>query len=262
MPGPHQYAPQLLVYPEEHLELVAVLGHLELVDEPQGMPDQVLVVRRYADVYAALQELVEQEDVVLADGIEVLVGYVARLVVYALAQTHGETRVDYALHVLDAAAHVGLQDGARILMAPIGVVNNLQRRPRVRRVLHVDPHEAAPFGGVLDDLLQVRPAELFVQGQPEPGELDGDAALEAVFVERVYDLLVVLQLRRRVGLALGALAEEVDGGDAALLVEDPDGGERLIQRIAGYVAAGDPLHDGPRDEGHRVRYGLVHYSHG
>src|SRR5215204_3082844 len=225
MPGPHQYAPQLLVYPEEHLELVAVLGHLELVDEPQGMPDQVLVVRRYADVYAALQELVEQEDVVLADGIEVLVGYVARLVVYALAQTHGETRVDYALHVLDAAAHVGLQDGARILMAPIGVVNNLQRRPRVRRVLHVDPHEAAPFFGVLDDLLQVCPAELFVQGQPEPGELDRDAAGEAMRVERVENFFVVPERVRRVALALGALAEEVDGGEAAPFVQASDRGD-------------------------------------
>jgi proline dehydrogenase len=37
--------------------------------------------------------------------------------------------------------------------------------------------------------------------------------------------------------------------------------QRVIQRIAGYVAAGDPLHDRPRDEGHRVRYGFVHYSH-
>src|SRR3712207_7064945 len=50
-----------------------------------------LVVRRYADVYATLQELVEQEDVVLADGIEVFVGYGPRLVVDALAQSHGVT---------------------------------------------------------------------------------------------------------------------------------------------------------------------------
>ena len=80
-------------------------------------------------------------------------------------------------------------------------------------------------------------------------------------VECIDDLLVVLQRRRRVGLALGALTEEVDGGDATLLVEDSDRGDRLIQRIAGYVAAGDLLHNGPRDYGHRVRYGFVHYSH-
>src|SRR5829696_6490161 len=75
VPGPDKYAPQFLVYPEEHLELVAVLGDFELVDEPEGVPDQELVVRRYADVDAALEQLVEQENVVLADGIEVLVGY-------------------------------------------------------------------------------------------------------------------------------------------------------------------------------------------
>src|SRR5215212_4438956 len=39
VPGSDEYAPELLVDAEEHLELVAVLGHLELVDEPQGVPD-------------------------------------------------------------------------------------------------------------------------------------------------------------------------------------------------------------------------------
>src|SRR5918994_484863 len=75
VPGPDEDAPQLFVYPEEHLELVAVLGDFELVDEPEGVPDQELVVRRYADVDAASQQLVEQEDVVLSDRVEVLVGY-------------------------------------------------------------------------------------------------------------------------------------------------------------------------------------------
>ena len=84
---------------------------------------------------------------------------------------------------------------------------------------------------------------------------------EVMLVERVDDLLVVPERRRGVGLALGALPEEVDGGDAALLVEVPDRGDRLLQRIAGDVAAGDLLHYGPRDDGHRVRYGFVHYSH-
>ena len=143
----------------------------------------------------------------------------------------------------------------------VRILDDPQRRLRVGRVLHVDPHKAAPFPGVLDDLFQVRPAELLVQGQPEPGELDRDAALEAVRVQRVDDLLVVFQLRGGVGLALGALTEEVDGGDAALLVEVSDRGESLIQRIAGYVAAGDLFHDGPWDGWYRVCYGFVYYSH-
>src|SRR5215203_6934650 len=74
VPGPYEYASQLLVHAEEHLELVAVLGHLELVDEPQGVPDQKLVVGRDPHVGAAPQELLEKQPVVLADGVEVLVG--------------------------------------------------------------------------------------------------------------------------------------------------------------------------------------------
>src|SRR5215208_1793087 len=192
-------------------------------------------MRRYADVYAALQELVEQEDVVLANGIEVFVGYRPRLVVDALAQSHGETRVDDVQHILDAAAHVGLQDRADVLVPVVHIAYYLERRLRVRGVLHIDPHEASPAGGVLDYLLEVRPAQLLVQGQPEPGQLDGDAALQIVFVEGVNYLLVVPQLRSGVGLALGALSQEVYGGNAALLVEVPDRGDGLLQRVAGDV---------------------------
>jgi hypothetical protein len=36
-----------------------------------------------------------------------------------------------------------------------------------------------------------------------------------MFVERVYDLLVVVERPDGVGLALGALTEQVYGGDAA-----------------------------------------------
>jgi hypothetical protein len=132
----------------------------------------------------------------------------------------------------------------------VRILDDPQRRLRVRRVLHVDPHKTAPFFGVLDDLLQVCPAKLLVQGQPEPGELDRDAAVEAMRVERVDDFFVVPERGRRVGLALGALAEKVDGGDASLFVQVSDRGDRLLQRIAGYIAAGDPLHYGPRDGWH------------
>src|SRR4028119_1256348 len=111
--GVHEDAPELLVDAEQHLELVAVLRYLQLVDEPQGMPDQILIVRRYPDVHATPQQLVEQEDVVLPDGVEVLVGHRARLVVDALAQPDGESRLDNVLHVLQAAAHGSLQAGRR-----------------------------------------------------------------------------------------------------------------------------------------------------
>src|SRR5215210_5527257 len=111
VPGPDQYAPQFLVDPQEHLELVAVLWHLELVDEPQGVPDQELVVGRYANVGAAPQELLEEQPVVLADGVEVLVGDTARLVVYALARAHRDAGLREAHHIVEAAPHVGLDHG-------------------------------------------------------------------------------------------------------------------------------------------------------
>src|SRR5215213_2845760 len=52
--GPDEDAPQFLVHAQQHLELVAVFGDPELVDQPEGVPDQELVVRGYAHVDAAL----------------------------------------------------------------------------------------------------------------------------------------------------------------------------------------------------------------
>src|SRR4028119_2006993 len=86
----HEDATQFLVDAEQHLELVAVLRYLQLVDEPQGIPDQLLLARRHPDVHATPQQLVEQEDVVLPDGVEVLVGNRARLLRDALAPAEGE----------------------------------------------------------------------------------------------------------------------------------------------------------------------------
>jgi hypothetical protein len=37
--GVDEDAPELLVHPEEHLELVAVLRHLQDVDQAQRVPD-------------------------------------------------------------------------------------------------------------------------------------------------------------------------------------------------------------------------------
>src|ERR687894_756102 len=257
----HEDSPELLVDAEQHLELVAVLRDLELVDEPEGVPDQVLVVRRDTYVHAPLEQLVEQEDVVLPDGVKVLVGHGARLVVDALAQPDGEARLDNVLHVLQAAAHVRLQDGPRVRVDPVRIVDDLQGLVRVGGVLHVHPDEAAPDPRVLDDLLDVGPAQLLVEGEAEARELYGDAAREVVLVEGVHDLFVVFELAGGVGLALGALPEQVDGDDAALAVQFADRLDGLIQRVAGDVAARDLLDDGPRYDGHRIRYGPVHYSH-
>src|ERR687893_164553 len=219
VPGPDQYPPELLVHAEEHLELVAVLRDFELVDEPEGVPDQELVVGRDPDVSTALQELVEEEYVILPDGVEVLVGDLARLVVDALAQAHRDPGLDEAADVLQAAPHVGLDHGPHVLVPAAQIDDHLQRDAGIRRVLHVHPDEAAPGSRILDDLLQVRPAQLLAQREPEAGELHRDPRAEVMFVQRVYHLFVVAELSGGVGLALGALPEQVYGGDAALLVQ-------------------------------------------
>src|SRR5919199_3739552 len=69
VPGPDQYPPELLVHAEKHLELVATLGHLELVKEPEGVPDKELVVGSDAHVRATPKEFLEEEPVVLPYGV-------------------------------------------------------------------------------------------------------------------------------------------------------------------------------------------------
>src|SRR5215208_5725150 len=225
------------------------------------MPDQELIVGRNPDVGAAPQKFLQQQPVVLAEGDEVLVGYAAGLVLDAFAQAHRDAGFREAHHIVEAAPHVGLDHGSDVLVALVQIYDHVQRDARVGRVLHVHPHESALLTRVRDYLLQVRPAQLLVDREPEARELDRDPRFEVMFVEDVYDLLVLAERPGGVSLALGALAEQVYGSDATRAVQVPDGGHRLLQRVARDVAARDPAYHGPRDSGHGVGYGLVQYPH-
>jgi hypothetical protein len=143
----------------------------------------------------------------------------------------------------------------------VHVEHQFEGGPSVGRVLHVYPHEAASLPGVDHYLLQVPPAQVLVYVEPQARELHRDAARKLVRFEGVHDLLVLLELLRGVLFALGALAEDVHGRHAALLVQIPDGLYRLFEALAGHVATGDPAYYGAGDDGYGVGYRLVYYSH-
>src|SRR5215204_116495 len=220
---------QGLVYPQEHLELVPVPAKPQLVGQPQGVPDQVLVVRRHPDVAARRHQLPQQVHEVLAHDVEVLVGDLAGLDVDALAQPDRDPGLREALDVFEAAPHVRLDHGPRVPVAPVEVEGRVYGDTCVRRVLHVHAHEAAPFGRVGHDLLQVRPAQILVQVQSEGRELYRDPGIQVVLVQGVEDEFVLPQRLRYVLLRRRALAEYVHRRSAALLVEVPDHGQRLFQ---------------------------------
>src|SRR5215213_613809 len=124
------------------------------------------------------------------NSVEVLVCYPPRLVIDAFAQPYRHPRLNQTDDVLEAAPEVGLYHGAGVLVALVHVQNYLDGRGRKGRVLHIHPHKAISLRGILYDLLQVRPAQLLVKEQPEPGQLDRDTRFELVFIQSVEDHLV------------------------------------------------------------------------
>src|ERR1700709_2846299 len=106
--GGDEDAAQLLVDPQEHLELVLVRLQPVAVDQRGGGGGEKLVVGGDADVSAAREELVEGLDVVVPDGVVPLPGDGARLDVDPLAEAHAGPLRRQLLDVAQGAAHVGL----------------------------------------------------------------------------------------------------------------------------------------------------------
>ena len=79
-----------------------------------------------------------------------------------------------------------------------------------RRVLHVDPHEGAAAAGIAHEALEQRAAEVEVDLQPEPGQLDGDVRVEPVGGDRGQHVTVGGGDRLRLRGAVDLLAEHVD----------------------------------------------------
>jgi hypothetical protein len=70
-------------------------------------------------------------------------------------------------------------------VAPVHLQHDLERGGGVGRVLHVHPHEAVSRRRVLDYLLQVAAAQVFVELEAQARKLDRDAGFQAVLVDGI-----------------------------------------------------------------------------
>src|SRR6185312_2921614 len=116
-----------------------------------------------------------------------------------------------------------------------------------RGVLHVDPDEVAELGGVPDDVLEVRLAEVVAELQAEPRRLHAHVRAQLAALERVERLAVGRRDRARLAGARDLLAEHVDGGELPLVVQPPHDDEGVVELLAGDVALRDLPH-------HRLRH--------
>ena len=169
-----------------------------------------------------------------------------------LGQTH---------EIVEAVPEISLYHHSDVLVSLVHVEHQLRGGGRVGSVLYINPHEASPFPGVDDDLLEVPPAEILIEGEPQSGELYREPAFEVVRLEGLDDLLVLLKLLGGVVLALCTLAEDIHGGHAALPAQVPDRFYRLFEALTGYLVAGDLVNYGPRYDGYGIGYRLAYYSH-
>ena len=116
--------------------------------------------------------------------------------------------------------------------------------------------------GVADEGLEQGAAEVDVELQPEPGQLDRDVGVEPVGVDRGEHVGIGLGDRTRLLLVVHLLAEHVDGGALAGGVQAHDRAAGVVERRAGDVRGRDPLHERSRDGGQHGGNGTVEEGHG
>ena len=243
-----QAACEILAHPEEHLELVLARLEAALRDHPAALVDEPFVVRRDPDVGARAEELLERLAEVGANGLEVAEGDLGRLDVDPLAEPHVRLQVGQRVDVVDGPPQVRLEDDAEVVVAGLAqLAVEPQRVVGAARVLHVDPDEVVARGGVADDALQVRAAEVVVELEPERGQLDAHVRVEAGVLDVGEDLLVGALDRRRLVGRRDLLAEDVDRRHLPLGVQPADGLARVLELRACDVALREPLDDRPWD---------------
>ena len=131
-----------------------------------------------------------------------------------------------------------------------------------RGVLHVDADERAAGRRVLHEGVEQLVAQLEVELQAEPGELDGDIRVEAALVDRGERIGVGGGDRPRLLGRVDLLPEHVDRGALAIGVERRDDSDRVGQRRPGDVRRGDALHDCPGNDWEDGGEGAVEEAHG
>ena len=120
-----------------------------------------------------------------------------------------EIRLQHDPHVLEALAAERPVERERVVDAG--------------RVLHVDSHEHTACARVADERLEQGTAQVEVDLQAEPGQLDRDVGVEPVGVDRGEHVGVCRRDRPRFLLAVYLLAEDVDRRALAAAVQRDDG---------------------------------------
>ena len=114
----------------------------------------------------------------------------------------------------------------------------------VGRALHVDADEGVDRGGVGDHLADDALGEGWVEVHADLREFDADVGVELAGFDGVEELVVDVGGFLRFGFGGDALAEGVEGGGDAFLVDALADGEDFFDRHAGDETAGHLSADG------------------
>jgi hypothetical protein len=114
---------------------------------------------------------------------------------------------------------------------------------------------------VTHHVLEVLPAELVAQVQPQRRRLDADVRVEPAALERVDRLAVGAGDPAGLVRIRDLLAEDVEGRELALGIQLVHHQQRVIQLFAGDVALRDPPHDRLRHRRQQANDGGVDEGH-
>jgi hypothetical protein len=162
-------------------------------------------------------------------------GDLGRLLVGALADAHAHPLARGARGVVVGAVQVALQHDSDVLRVRRAqpVVEQVERRLRVRARLHVEPHEAPVVARAGEHVVHHLDAQPLVDVEPHRGELQAHVRVEPALADAIEQVHVLPPGVARLARVGHALAEQVERGRGALGVERDHGVERLLHRLAG-----------------------------
>jgi len=128
-----------------------------------------------------------------------------------------------------------------------------ERRVDVTRLLHVDPDEVAEGRGMRDELGEVALRELLVDREAEMRELEGDVRPQLLRIDAVEHLAVSGDDGTCLRLVADALAEQGRVRQQPVVVQPPQYGHRIVERLTGHEARGAEAEAVLLDEALEVR---------